>query len=104
MPAGARAATLALVLGFPFPASAATYQCVRPDKTVVGAVTTDSNDPDVVCNHDYKSCNLVCTAVAHIVREGREAVWGRSSPDNPATPGTNPDTTARGVIEKELTR
>jgi hypothetical protein len=102
MSAGAVIAALVLLAGFSAQARAATYQCIRPDKTVVGAVTTDSSDPDVVCNHNYKSCNLVCTAVEHIVKEGKEAVWGTTSPGGVTIPDENPSNTAREVIEKGL--
>jgi hypothetical protein len=101
---GISACVLVLILGGGLPASAATYQCLRPDKTVVGTVTTDSGDPDVVCNHDYKSCNLVCTAVERLVREGKEAVWGASSPGAVTIPDKNPAGTAKEVIEKGLTQ
>ncbi|MBF0481688.1 MAG: hypothetical protein HQK81_07185 [Desulfovibrionaceae bacterium] len=100
---GVGALTAALLLGFAVQAQAATYQCVRPDKTVICSVTTDASDPDVVCNHDCKSCNLVCTAVKRIVRQGKQAVFGTQSPGLAVEPGKDPEGVARDVIEKSIT-
>ena len=74
------------------PACAAMYDCVRPDGKVVCTVTTDL-EPSVVCNHDCKDCNLVCSAQLRIIREEgtttvipAEPIPGRRS--LPPPPGT----------------
>lgn len=46
---------------FTSPASAATYECARPDGTVICTVNTDE-EPSVVCNAECKNCNMVCAA------------------------------------------
>jgi hypothetical protein len=93
---------LVLVFGLAASALADTYECVRPDKTVVCTVKTKSNDPSVVCNHDCKSCNLVCVAVKKVVKRGKEAVFGPESGSSLTPAGSDPANTAGQVIEKGL--
>jgi len=59
-----------------------TYQCIRPDGTVVCTVETTSGDPSVVCNHDCVDCNMTCAARQHIVRDGNRVYTnpGASAP------------------------
>jgi len=47
-----------------------SFECVRPDGTVVCTVNAPSGDPSVVCNHDCVDCNMTCAARQIVVREG----------------------------------
>ena len=57
-----------------------TFECVRPDGTVVCTVRAPSGDPSVVCNHDCVDCNLTCAARQLMVREGNEVIVNPGAP------------------------
>lgn len=66
-----------------------SYQCIRPDGTIVCTVNAPSGDPSVVCNHDCVDCNLTCTAKQVVVMDGNEVIFnpGASAPVRPKSAG-----------------
>lgn len=72
-----------------FAAGPDSYQCVRPDGTVVCTINAPSGDPSVICNHDCVDCNLTCTARQVVVRDGNELIFnpGASTPVRPKQAG-----------------
>ena len=79
-----------------FAAGPNSYQCVRPDGTVVCTINAPSGDPSVVCNHDCVDCNLTCVARQVVVREGNELFFNPGSP-GPAQP--QPSQASPGGVE-----
>jgi hypothetical protein len=63
-----------------FAAGPDTFECVRPDGTVVCTVRAPSGDPSVTCNHDCVDCNMTCTARQIVVREGNELIVNPGAP------------------------
>ena len=47
-----------------------SFQCVRPDGSVVCTVNAPSGDPSTICNRNCPDCNLTCVARQHVVRDG----------------------------------
>jgi len=66
-----------------------TYQCIRPDGTVVCTINAQSGDPSTICNHDCPDCNMTCAARQHVVRDGNELIFnpGASAPVQPKRSG-----------------
>jgi hypothetical protein len=62
-----------------------SYQCVRPDGTVVCTINAPTGDPSVICNHDCVDCNLTCVARQYVVREGNQLYFNPGDP-GPAQP------------------
>lgn len=67
-----------------FAAGPNSYQCVRPDGTVVCTVNVPTGDPSVVCNHECANCNMTCAAKQIVVRDGNERIFNPGAP--PAVP------------------
>jgi len=85
---------LACLSTMAFAAGPNSYQCVRPDGTVVCTVNVSSGDPSVVCNHDCVECNMTCAAEQLIIRDGNERIY------NPGAPAaTPPSQTSRSGVE-----
>lgn len=63
-----------------FAAGPDSYQCIRPDGTVVCTINAPSGAPSVVCNHDCIDCNLTCTAQQVVVRDGNELLFNPGAP------------------------
>lgn len=77
-----------------FAAGPASYQCIRPDGTVVCTINAYEGDPSVICNHDCPDCNLTCVAQQRVVRDGDELLF------NPgATPAVRPKASGSGAAE-----
>jgi hypothetical protein len=75
---------LALVCMAVADASAAgpnSFQCIRPDGSVVCTVNAPSGDPSTICNRNCPECNLTCVARQRVVRDGNELIF------NPETSG-----------------
>lgn len=73
-----------LLLAIPSVSQAAggtVYQCVRPDGTVVCAVTDSSGDPSVTCNYECLDCNMVCAARLRVSSKGGKTT---TLPDAPS--------------------
>jgi len=66
-----------------------SYQCIRPDGTVVCTVNSPTGDPSVTCNHDCPDCNLTCVARQIVIQEGNELFInpGASAPVQPRESG-----------------
>lgn len=58
-----------------------SFQCIRPDGSVVCTVNAPSGDPSTICNRNCQECNLTCVARQHVVRDGNVLMV------NPETPG-----------------
>lgn len=58
-----------------------SFQCIRPDGSVVCTVDVTSGDPSTVCNRNCKDCNLTCVARQRVIRDGNELIF------NPETSG-----------------
>jgi hypothetical protein len=78
-----------------FAAGPDSYQCVRPDGTVVCTVNVPpGGDPSVTCNHNCVDCNLTCAGRQVVVREGNELMF------NPGAPSSvQPGRTGFGGVE-----
>jgi hypothetical protein len=77
-----------------FAAGPNSYQCVRPDGTVVCTVNSSSGDPSGTCNHDCPDCNLTCVARQIVIQEGNEVIF------NPgASPPVPHGQTSQGGVE-----
>jgi len=65
-----------------FAAGPNSYQCIRPDGTVVCTVNSPTGDPSVTCNHDCPDCNLTCVARQIVIQDGNEVIFnpGASAP------------------------
>jgi len=77
-----------------FAAGPDSFECVRPDGTVVCTVNAPSGDPSVVCNHDCAECNMTCAARQIVVREGNEILVNPGAP-----PPAPPRSTGPGGVE-----
>ena len=66
-----------------------SFQCIRPDGSIVCTVNAPSGDPSVVCNHDCVDCNMTCVARQVVIREGDELIFnpGASRPVQPGQTG-----------------
>ncbi|MBF0480650.1 MAG: hypothetical protein HQL37_11150 [Alphaproteobacteria bacterium] len=71
-----------------------SFECVRPDGTVVCTVNAPTGDPSVTCNHDCPDCNLTCKARQVVIQEGNELII------NPgASPAVPHGQTGQGGVE-----
>lgn len=88
-------ATLAYLSTLAFAAGPNSYQCIRPDGTVVCTVNVPpGGDPSVACNHDCVDCNMTCAARQLVIRDGNERIY------NPGAPAaTPPSQTGRSGVE-----
>lgn len=74
-----------------FAAGPNSFQCVRPDGSVVCTVNAPSGDPSTICNRNCPECNLTCVARQHVVRDGNVIMVnpetpGAAQPNQPAAP------------------
>jgi hypothetical protein len=74
------AVALVCLTGPSFAAGPNSFECVRPDGSVVCTVNTTSDDPSVVCNHDCVDCNMTCAARQIVVREGNQLIFNPGAP------------------------
>jgi len=89
------AVALACLSAPAFAAGPNSFECVRPDGTVVCTVNAASGDPSVTCNHDCVDCNMTCTARQIVVRDGNQLIFnpGAPAPGKPQrTESVNPET------------
>ncbi|MHC1789725.1 hypothetical protein [Solidesulfovibrio sp.] len=68
-----------------------SFQCIRPDGSVVCTVNAPSGDPSTICNRNCPECNLTCVARQRVVRDGNELIFnpetsGPAQPNQPDMP------------------
>lgn len=74
-----------------FAAGPDSFQCIRPDGTVVCTVNAPSGDPSTICNRNCPECNLTCVARQRVIRDGNELQFnpetsGPAHPNQPDSP------------------
>ena len=103
--------TLACLHGAALAAGPASFECVRPDGSVVCTVNAPSGDPSVVCNHDCQDCNMTCAARQVVVREGNTVTVNPGAPapvrpkaERPGGPGVETPEFCRQQFQKCVDR